>query len=598
MAGAFPHGSLVDPMSHDDDYGGATVATITFDDHRAFGAQLKASQGRAGWKTSGRDTLLVAPSAIPTGGAPFDATAPAVPLADVHDMDVPEPNRTRDDGIALGRLDDLELFHRAVDGDDDTWDVLLGAFETHCLERGHRAVPFATTRDDDAGGGGDSPGGDSPDPTPPRRPRASTSKSTSGDERDGTRTTARATEATAPGGALGRFVEIDPRVSSTSRPYSVHSPRSPPSHEIDLDEMVRRWSVGELDGDVVDAPDGCGRGSGDSPGSWFESAENAADDADADPTFESAFDECAFATMAPPHRPLDDDDEEEDDDASPPRLLASASSGAGHASHVLRSLIFGKGVRRRGKPADGKVRKRPGAGCGRGKRSRRGLTAKDAVNDGDVGVGVARGRRLARDGDEDNAEEEEEEEAAGAFAARNPRRWAASESAAATSEAVDADVSAAIHAATQSGAGSGTIAATTRALASLRNGIADELVTLSRTEARLPKLTCQKSHPSSFFVASFLLRRLTPRAFYPPIIRTGEDGERGDGRGRTRRPRQPPRPPLRRRVLRRQLLLRRRSAIPRVPLPHPPSVQPRSAAVRRDALRRRRRSRVGHRRRR
>ena len=161
-----------------------------------------------------------------------------------------------------------------------------------------------------------------------------------------------------------------------------------------------------------------GAGTATHQGGWFESADNAADDADADPTFESAFDECAFATMAPPHRPLDDDDDD-DDDASPPRLLASASSGAGHASHVLRLLIFGKGVLRRGKPADGKVRKRPGAGCGRGKRSRRGLTAKDAVSDGDVGVGVARGRRLARDGDEDNAEEEEEEEAAGAFAAKS-----------------------------------------------------------------------------------------------------------------------------------------------------------------------------------
>ena len=51
MAGAFPPGSLVDPMSHDDDYGGATVATITFDDHSAFGVQLKASQGGAGWET-------------------------------------------------------------------------------------------------------------------------------------------------------------------------------------------------------------------------------------------------------------------------------------------------------------------------------------------------------------------------------------------------------------------------------------------------------------------------------------------------------------------------------------------------------------------
>jgi hypothetical protein len=157
---------------------------------------------------------------------------------------------------------------------------------------------------------------------------------------------------------------------------------------------------------------------------------------------------------------------------------------------VLRSLIFGKGELRRGKTKTAdrskKVRRKP-AGCGRAKRTRSGFSAKDAANDdvNGVGVGVARGR-LA-DGDDDDDAHEEEEDAAGTFAARNPTRWVASECAAATSDAVDADVSAAIHAATQSGAKSGTIAAMTRALSSLRIGIADELVTLSQTEVRVSR---------------------------------------------------------------------------------------------------------------
>lgn len=502
MAGAFPLGSLVDPMSHDDDYGGATVATITFDDHGAFGVQLKASQGGAGWETSGRDTLL-APSAIPGHAAPFDATAPAVPLADVHDI-VPERNRTHDD--AHHALDDLELFHRAVDGDDDTWDVILGVFEEHCLERGHRpaaaAVPVADGREDVAL---DDHHPDPADPTPPRRPRASTSKSTSGGM-DGRARRPEEADATAPGGSppalcVHRRCSDEGSNGSTNR-----SVRQSPSHA-DLDEMVRRWSVGangvgDADGGPHESRDGAG---------WYESLHPADEPAAADQTCfrEMPFDDdafpfaCATAPSTHPHRSIDDVD---DDDDATPRLLATASS-AGHASHVLRSLIFGKGELRRGKTADGgKDRKRP-AGRGRGKRSRRGFSAKTSPANDDVGgVVVARGR-LA-DGDDDDAEEEED--AAEVNAARNPRRWVASESAAATSDAVDADVSAAIHAATQSGAGSGTIAAMTRALASLRNGIADELVTLSQTEARLPKL------PDFLLFASSPRRRRRRRSSADP----------------------------------------------------------------------------------
>ena len=275
------------------------------------------------------------------------------------------------------------------------------------------------------------------------------------------------------------------------------SVRQSPSHA-DLDEAVRRWSVGEGD----DA-DGGVRGSRDG-GGWYESL-HIQSPTDADQTYRNTF-TCAFdddaypfacathpsthqATRRIAHAPLDDDDD--DDDASPPRLIATAgTSAAGHASHVLRSLIFGKGELRRGKTKTAdrskKVRRKP-AGCGRAKRTRSGFSAKDAANDdvNGVGVGVTRGR-LA-DGDDDDDAHEEEEDAAGTFAARNPTRWAASESAAATSDAVDADVSAAIHAATQSGAKSGTIAAMTRALSSLRNGIADELVTLSQTEGASPE---------------------------------------------------------------------------------------------------------------
>ena len=250
--------------------------------------------------------------------------------------------------------------------------------------------------------------------------------------------------------------------------------------------MVRRWSVGangvgDADGGPHESRDGAG---------WYESLHPADEPAAADQTCfrEMPFDDdafpfaCATAPSTHPHRSIDDVD---DDDDATPRLLATASS-AGHASHVLRSLIFGKGELRRGKTADGgKDRKRP-AGRGRGKRSRRGFSAKTSPANHDVGgVVVARGR-LA-DGDDDDDAHEEEEDAAGTFAARNPTRWAASECAAATSDAVDADVSAAIHAATQSGAKSGTIAAMTRALSSLRNGIADELVTLSHTEVRVSR---------------------------------------------------------------------------------------------------------------
>ena len=115
--------TFVDPMADDEDYGGATVATITLDDP-SFAAHPRVkgtledhpTANNGGWR--GGDTLR-------------DAKVVA-PRADVNAVAYPTPACADDEAHAL---DDLDLFHQAsIDGDEDTWDVLLGAFQEHCRD--------------------------------------------------------------------------------------------------------------------------------------------------------------------------------------------------------------------------------------------------------------------------------------------------------------------------------------------------------------------------------------------------------------------------------------------------------------------------------
>ena len=117
--------TFVDPMADDEDYGSATVATITLDDP-SFAAHPRVkgtledhpTANDGGWR--GGDTLR-------------DAKVVA-PRAEVNAVGSPTPARADDEAHAL---DDLDLFHQAsIDGDEDTWDVLLGAFQEHCRDAG------------------------------------------------------------------------------------------------------------------------------------------------------------------------------------------------------------------------------------------------------------------------------------------------------------------------------------------------------------------------------------------------------------------------------------------------------------------------------
>ena len=164
---------------------------------------------------------------------------------------------------------------------------------------------------------------------------------------------------------------------------------------------------------------------------------------------------------------------------SSPDQLITTDAGKGHASHVLRSLIFGKGELRRGKctvAPRGRTSGKPNARTG--KRGRRGSSKANNIR----GFPDQR-TRAARD--DLTGDGTDDEETIAQYPERDPLRWAASVDVTATSSAMDADVSSTIHVATQAGVCSGQIAGMTRDLRSLRDGIAEELATLSQTEVSL-----------------------------------------------------------------------------------------------------------------
>ena len=143
---------------------------------------------------------------------------------------------------------------------------------------------------------------------------------------------------------------------------------------------------------------------------------------------------------------------------------------------MLRSLIFGKGELRRGKctvAPRGRTSGKPNARTA--KRGRRGSSKANNIR----GFPDQR-TRAARD--DLTGDGTDDEETIAAYPERDPLRWAASVDVTATSSAMDADVSSTIHVATQAGVSSGQIAGMTRDLRSLRDGIAEELATLSQTE--------------------------------------------------------------------------------------------------------------------
>ena len=161
---------------------------------------------------------------------------------------------------------------------------------------------------------------------------------------------------------------------------------------------------------------------------------------------------------------------------SSPDQLITTDAGKGHASHVLRSLIFGKGELRRGKctvAPRGRTSGKPNARTG--KRGRRGSSKANNIR----GFPDQR-TRAARD--DMTGDGTDDEETIAQYPERDPLRWAASVDVTATSSAMDADVSSTIHVATQAGVSSVQIAGMTRDLRSLRDGIAEELATLSQTE--------------------------------------------------------------------------------------------------------------------
>ena len=219
--------TFVDPMADDEDYGGATVATITLDDP-SFAAHPRV-----------KGTLEDHPTANDgdwRGGDTLRDAKVAAPRADVNAVASPTPARADDDAHDL---DDLDLFHQAsIDGDEDTWDVLLGAFQEHCRDAGgvNRNIDStinATAPTDHRGSFSQPP----PRPTSPsnflaiRHPRSSSSTLNSSgesakDERAGINSAAPSSD------------ECD--AGSTSTPRALARTEAITA---DLDDALRRWSV-------------------------------------------------------------------------------------------------------------------------------------------------------------------------------------------------------------------------------------------------------------------------------------------------------------------------------------------------------------------
>jgi hypothetical protein len=465
--------TFVDPMADDEDYGGATVATITLDDP-SFAAHPRV-----------KGTLEDHPTANDgdwRGGDTLRDAKVAAPRADVNAVASPTPARADDDAHAL---DDLDLFHQAsIDGDEDTWDVLLGAFQEHCRDAGGVNRNIDSTINPTPTDHRRSFSHPPPRPTSPsnflaiRHPRSSSSTLNSSgesakDERAGVNSD------------LPSSDECD--AGSTSTPRALARTEAITA---DLDDALRRWSVNkEIPRSDAPAPAHAhtnrgviGVNFGD-PLSYDCEADLNYGGEDVNPDPEFAFDDVAFpfdetARPQPFHtgHHVKAAHVSTVVERSSPDQLITTDAGKGHASHVLRSLIFGKGELRRGKctvAPRGRTSGKPNARTG--KRGRRGSSKANNIR----GFPDQR-TRAARD--DMTGDGTDDEETIAAYPERDPLRWAASVDVTATSSAMDADVSSTIHVATQAGVSSVQIAGMTRDLRSLRDGIAEELATLSQTE--------------------------------------------------------------------------------------------------------------------